>query len=109
MKKQLLYSSFLLLIGCTAVAQNKDAIKFSQTINKDNASKHLSILASDEYEGRETGKKGGWMAAEYIKNHFKTIGLKGPVSGDYFQPVDIVSFGLSQIVTVDGQPSRTFN
>jgi hypothetical protein len=109
MKKQLLYSSFLLLIGCTAVAQNKDAIRFSQTINKDNASKHLSILASDEYEGRETGKKGGWMAAEYIKNHFKTIGLKGPVSGDYFQPVDIVSFGLSQIVTVDGQPAEALS
>lgn len=109
MKKQLLYSSFLLLIGCSAVAQNKDAIKFSQTINKDNAYKHLSVLASDEYEGRETGKKGGWMAAEYIKNHFKNIGLKGPVDGDYFQPIDIVSYGLSQIVTVDGQPAEAIS
>lgn len=109
MKKQLLYSSFLLLIGCTAVAQNRDAIKFSQTINKDNAYKHLSVLASDEYEGRETGKKGGWMAAEYIRNHFKSIGLKGPVAGDYFQPINIVSYGLSQIVTVDGQPAEALN
>lgn len=106
MKKHLLYSSFLLLMGCSAVAQNKDAIKFSQTINKDNAFKHLSVLASDEYEGRETGKKGGWMAADYIKEHFKNIGLKAPVAGDYFQPVDIVSYGLSQILTVDGQPAE---
>ncbi|WP_449440130.1 M28 family peptidase [Pedobacter steynii] len=109
MKKQLLYSSFLLLIGCTAVAQNRDAIKFSQTINKDNAYKHLSVLASDEYEGRETGKKGGWMAAEYIRNHFKSIGLKGPVAGDYFQPINLVSYSLSQIVTVDGQPAEALN
>lgn len=106
MKKNFLYTSLVLLMGCTAVAQNKDAIKFSQTINKDNAHKHLSVLASDEYEGRETGKKGGWMAAEYIKAHFKSLGLKGPVNGDYFQPVDMVNYGLTQILTIDGQPSE---
>lgn len=109
MKKHLLYSSFLLLMGCSAIAQNKDAIKFSQTINKDNAFKHLSVLASDEYEGRETGKKGGWMAADYIKEHFKKIGLKAPVAGDYFQPVNIVSYSLSQILTVDGQPAEALS
>jgi hypothetical protein len=83
MKRSFLYTSLVLLLGCTAVAQNKDAIKFSQTITKDNAYKHLSVLASDEYEGRGTGVKGGWMAADYIKNFFKEIGLKGPVNGDY--------------------------
>ncbi len=93
-------------MGCTAIAQNKDAIKFSHAINKDNAYKHLSVLASDEYEGRETGKKGGWMAADYIRNHFKAIGLKGPVSGEYFQPIDMVTNSLSQILTVDGQPGE---
>lgn len=96
----------LLLMGCTAVAQNKDAVKFSQTITKDNAFKHLSVLASDEYEGRETGKKGGWMAADYIRNHFKSIGLKGPVNDDYFQSIDMVTYGLSQILTIDGQPAE---
>ena len=107
MKRTLLQTSLaLVLMGCTAVAQNKDAIKFSQSINKDNAHKHLSVLASDEYEGRETGKKGGWMAADYIRNHFKAIGLKGPVNGDYFQPIDMVTYSLSQILTVDGQPAE---
>ncbi|WEK18899.1 MAG: M28 family peptidase [Candidatus Pedobacter colombiensis] len=106
MKKQLLYTSLVLLIGYTALAQNKEAIKFSQTINKDNAYKHLSVLASDEYEGRETGKKGGWMAADYIKAHFKNLGLKGPVKGDYFQPIDMVTYGLSQVLTIEGQPAE---
>ena len=60
-------------------------------------------MASDEYEGRETGKKGAWMAADYIKNHFKEIGLKGPVKGDYFQPVDMATNNLVQsIVTING-------
>ncbi|MBB5438773.1 hypothetical protein HDC92_002454 [Pedobacter sp. AK017] len=106
MKKHLLYSSIILLMGCTASAQNRDAVKFSQTINKDNAYRHLSVLASDEYEGRETGKKGGWMAAEYIKNQFKVLGLNGPVNGDYFQSVDMASFGISQMLTLEGQPAE---
>ncbi|MES2828208.1 MAG: M28 family peptidase [Bacteroidota bacterium] len=106
MKKNLLYTGLLLTLGCTAIAQNKDAVKFSQTITKDNAYKHLSVLASDEYEGRETATKGGWMAADYIKNHFKTIGLKGPVNGDYFQKIDMVNYTLKQILTVDGQSAE---
>jgi hypothetical protein len=103
MKKHILYIGLAALLSCTATAQNKNAIKFSKTINKDNAYKHLSVLASDEYEGRETGKKGAWMAADYIKNHFKTIGLKGPVDGDYFQKIDMVTYELSQVLTIDGQ------
>lgn len=108
MKRHFLYTSIVLLMGCTAVAQNREAIKFSQTINKDNAHKHLSVLASDEYEGRETGKKGGWMAAEYIRTFFKSLGLKGPVKGDYFQPIDMVNYGLSQVLTIEGQPAEPF-
>jgi len=106
MKKHLLYISFILLIGCSATAQNKIAIKFSQGINKENAYKHLSVLASDEYEGRETGTPGGWKAAGYIRDHFKTIGLKGPVKGDYFQSLDMASYGLSQILTINGEPAE---
>jgi hypothetical protein len=106
MKKQLLYTCFILLMGCTAVGQNREAIKFSQVINKDNAYKHLSVLASDEYEGRETGKKGGWMAADYIRDHFKALGLKAPVNGTYFQPIDMVNVGISQILTLEGQPAE---
>lgn len=106
MKKHFLYASFVLTMACSASAQNPDAVRFSKTITKDNAYKHLSVLASDAYEGRETGTKGGWMAADYIKNYFKSIGLKGPVNGDYFQPIDMVTFNLSQILTINGQPSE---
>lgn len=106
MKKHFLYASFVLTMACSASAQNKDAVRFSKTITKDNAYKHLSVLASDAYEGRETGTKGGWMAADYIKNYFKSLGLKGPVNGDYFQPIDMVSTSLSQILTINGQPAE---
>ncbi|WP_316746836.1 M28 family peptidase [Pedobacter gandavensis] len=106
MKKHLLYASLVLTMACSATAQNKDAVKFSKTINKENAYKHLSVLASDAYEGRETGKKGGWMTADYIRDFFQKLGLKGPVNGSYFQPIDMVTISLSQVLTINGQPAE---
>lgn len=73
------------------MAQDKTAIKYAKTITDSDLKEHLSVLASDEYEGRETGEKGQKMAAEYIANHFKSLGLEAPVDGSYFQ-----SFNLTQ-------------
>ena len=99
MKKTFLYTGLAVMLGLSAAAQkNPDAVKFSETINKDRAYSHLSILASDEYEGRETGKKGAWMAAEYIKKQFKSFGLKGPVKegkDPYFQNVGLITNDVS--------------
>ena len=49
----------------------------------------VSVLASDSLEGRETGKPGQRKAAEYIRDHFRKIGLKGPVNNDFFQPLNL--------------------
>ena len=108
MKKQIVYTSMALLLGFGACAQDKTAIKFSQSISKDNAYKHLSVLASDEYEGRETGKKGAWMAADYIRTQFKNLGLTAPVNGSYFQPVGMATYSLSQtVLTINGTPMES--
>ncbi|WP_316832572.1 M28 family peptidase [Pedobacter aquatilis] len=101
----------VLSISCFAqvkpLAPNKDAIRFGKAINPAEGFKHLSVLASDEYEGRETGTKGAWMAADYIRNYFKSIGLKGPVNGEYFQKIDLVNVTLKEShVTVNGQPKE---
>ena len=108
MKKQIVYTSMALLLGFGACAQDKTAIKFGQSISKDNAYKHLSVLASDEYEGRETGKKGAWMAADYIRTQFKNLGLTAPVNGSYFQPVGMATYSLSQtVLTINGTPMES--
>ncbi len=59
------------------VAQQPDttAIRFSKYITAEGMKKNLTVLASDEYEGRETGKKGQAMAAEYITKYYKNIGI----------------------------------
>lgn len=112
MKKQFLYTGLALMLSLSAMAQNKDAIKFSKTINKDRGYDHLSILASDEYEGRETGKKGAWMAAEYIKKQFKSFGLVGPVkegNDPYFQKIGYASLSLSKSeLSINGAAKENF-
>ena len=48
---------------------------YSETILVADLKRHLNILASDSLEGRETGKAGQKMAADYIMNHFKDVGI----------------------------------
>jgi len=109
MNKKFVYTSLALALSFGAMAQDQNAIKFSAPVNKDRAYQHLSILASDEYEGRETGKKGAWMAAEYIKKQFQSFGLVGPVKGSkdpYLQPVGIVSKKLSGVSLKVGSQTK---
>jgi len=61
------------------------AIKYADLIDTKELQKHLTILASDEYEGRETGTKGQKMAAQYIAEYYNSIGVQPVVNGSYFQ------------------------
>lgn len=70
-------------------AQDPVATKYSNLITEEALKTNLTILASDALEGRETGKRGQKMAAAFIKAHFEELGLVGPVSGDYYQPVTL--------------------
>tara|TARA_B100002003_G_C14112269_1_gene534982 strand:+ start:100 stop:1128 length:1029 start_codon:yes stop_codon:yes gene_type:complete len=73
----------LLLIPFLTIAQEN--VKFAETINVADLEKHLNILASDSLEGRETGKAGQKMAAAYIANHFKSIGISPYKKETYYQ------------------------
>lgn len=84
-----------ILVCINVVAQDKQAMKYAKTIKVEDLKAHLTILASDEYEGRETGKKGQKMAAEYISNYFKQLGLEAPVKGSYYQSFDLTESAIS--------------
>ncbi|RKR80168.1 peptidase M28-like protein [Mucilaginibacter gracilis] len=79
-----------LLFSACAYAQNPTAIKYAKLITAQDAKKHLSIIASDAFEGRETGRPGATMAANYIAAEFKKLGLQAPVNGSYFQDVPLI-------------------
>ena len=88
MKKRFIKVCFILLplfVLC------QDNIKYANTINTVDLEKHLKILASDSLEGRETGKPGQKMAADYIMNHFKNIGIPPYKGKKYYQKFKVQS------------------
>ena len=67
-------------------------------IQPDELKNHLSILASDAYEGRETGTPGQKKAAAYIADQFKAYGL--PTVGEqntYYQKIAFISENWKKI------------
>lgn len=84
MKRVSLWITALAIASSACAQQNTTAVKYGKLITADDAKKHLSILASDEFEGRETGKPGAEKAANYIAEQFKKLGLQAPVNGTYF-------------------------
>ena len=65
--------------------QDSVSMKYASTITAEDLRAHLEILASDAFEGRETGKPGCERAAEYIKNYFTSLGIPPCVDGSYYQ------------------------
>ncbi|WP_299328031.1 M28 family peptidase [Parasphingopyxis sp.] len=53
--------------------------------------RHIEILASDEFEGREPGTAGEALAVSYIATELSAAGLMPGYNGHYFQPVALVS------------------
>ena len=81
----------IFLFLCGKLSFSQENIRFSKTILEDDLKKHLTILASDSLEGRETGKKGQKMAAEYIANHFINIGIPPYKKNTYYQKFKVKS------------------
>lgn len=79
----------LIINGC--LAQDSLPTTYADLIDPATAKKHLEIIASDEFEGRETGKEGAEKAASYIAEQFKRLGLKAPVNNSYYQPVELAT------------------
>src|ERR1700755_466225 len=102
MKKLSLCIAAFAFSACVYAQKNTDPEKYAKYINAEDARKHLSILASDEYEGRETGKPGADKAAKYIANEFKKLGLQPPVNGSYFLDIPLVENALKVSFTANG-------
>lgn len=86
-----LYSSGAVAQSITLESDPVAVRKYMQTITVDELEDHLYTIASDTYEGRETGTLGQKKAADYIARHFMKNGLTGPVKDNpnpYFQPID---------------------
>ena len=99
---------FLLLSVCTAgmVRGQKiaDPKPFANTITEADLKKHLYIVASKDFEGRETATEGQRKAAAYIENHFRSLGLL-PGNKDSYQLVyPVFQDSITQAgISINGQ------
>ena len=75
MKKIFLALSLVVCVSAV-FAQQDLAAKYASVITGNNLNKHLSIIASADMQGRETGTEGQRKAAAYIESQFKSMGLK---------------------------------
>lgn len=64
-----------------------DPAPLADVITAESLRKHLTIIASDDFEGRETGTPGNEKAANYIAEQFKSFGLPAFNNNSYFQDV----------------------
>ena len=64
-------------------------LQAEEKITKEDSKAILSYLASNELEGRGTGKEGNWKAARFIAKRFKEYGLAPLYSPVYIQPVPL--------------------
>ena len=61
------------------------------TLDEKQLKVHLSILASDGFEGRETGEVGQRKAAAYLEAYYASLGFEGCNDGSYFQMVPMTN------------------
>ena len=118
MKKLLLIAGIL----CSAIshAQKKNTPPFfAATITAEDLKKHLYVIASKEMEGRDTPSPGLDKAADYIENHFKSLGLlpgngtsyrqRYPIYKDSMTSASFRVNGVSFELTKDFQPNLNVN
>ena len=77
----------------TSIAQEstQNAIDVSKNIQYSEFSKHLVYLSSDELKCRDTGSEGYAIAADYVSNELKELGmLPFGDNNTYFQKVPLI-------------------
>ena len=90
-----LLTTSILVVSCGTSQNNSTTIDladpsiYAHSITLEELKKDLYTYASDDYEGRETGKPGQKKAVEFIKNQYVELGIPSPISqNDYFQDID---------------------
>lgn len=75
--------------------------QFAAAIDQRELRMHLEVLASDSFMGRDTGKEGQKMAAAYLLERFKGLGVpplsRVGVEQGYYQPYELIESSKGSI------------
>lgn len=102
-KKWFLSANLALAMAFSAFGQNPVQVKYANTITEADLKEYLTYLASDEMRGRDTGSEEGKIAANYLADFYKNLGLTGPADGSYFQSVPLVSNAFTKVTLQIGK------
>lgn len=81
--------------------------QLAQTITATEMKRHLTTLASREFEGRETGTEGQKKAAQYIAGYFQMLGIPALKDGGYFQQINFFAENWENIdLEMNGESLR---
>ncbi len=91
MKKILSILSVSLCFGCAIsqkIVKNNDATPYVNSITQESLTTNLTIIASDDMEGRDTGSSGQKKAGEYLTSQYRMNNVSFPKGAkDYYQTV----------------------
>lgn len=80
MRKIFLTTIALFFFTGFVFSQTDIPLHYAEMITRSDLKKQLTIIASEEMEGRMTGSEGQRRAAAYIESQFRLMGLKAPDS-----------------------------
>ncbi len=91
-KKLIPLFALTFFISCSTAKKTVDydkiEAKYVNQINTENLKTHLTIIASDEMEGRNTGSEGQKKAGRYMIEQYQKMNVPFPKGAkDYYQPV----------------------
>lgn len=99
---------FFLFISHSAFTQNAVSIKYGEQITQDVLRKHISVLASDSLEGRDTGTPGMRKAAAYVSDVFRKTGVQPALQDSYLQQMPFIRQSAASISISSGEHQFIF-
>jgi hypothetical protein len=85
MRSGIVWLAVVLIFHVNQAYAQHPAEKYAAGITAEELREHLTIIAADEFEGRETGKPGQLKAAEFLLEYYRTLGIPGGNQGSYLQ------------------------
>ena len=96
----------LMLFGATVVNAQKFPSKALASVNEERARNIVGFLADDLLEGRDAGKRGGALAANYIVSLLQEWGVQPLMESGYYQPFQAVRNGNNWLTEADRDLSQ---
>ena len=96
-----------ILISLTLYSQNQSV--YAKEIKAEELKEKLYTYASDEFQGRETGKEGQKIAVDYLKQKYQSLGISAAkTNGDYFQNVPLQLIKTPKVTISIGEQTYSY-